>query len=193
MEKVDEDLIMEFKEGNQAAFEALFRRHKRSVFNFALRLLGQRADAEDVTSEVFMIMLNGKFESRPNAKFTTWLYTVTRNACISKIRQRKRHVSMWFFRSNEDDDPTAWEPADTAHLPSDELHRKEKIKIIKNVISKMQGLQRDALILREYQSLSYSEIGCVLGTSVDNVKVLIFRGREHLRQQLVSMKEDLHG
>jgi RNA polymerase sigma-70 factor, ECF subfamily len=193
LEKLDEELLKEIGYGNHQAFEALFNRHKPAVFNFALRLLGQRADAEDVTTDVFMIILNKKFEARANAKFTTWLYTVTRNAAITKIRQRKRTVTMWFVKSNTESYPTLWEPTDTANLSSEEIMIKEREEAIKKAIRNLEGRQRDALVLREYQNLSYIEISQILGVSLENVKVLIFRARENLRQQLTSLKEDFHG
>jgi RNA polymerase sigma-70 factor (ECF subfamily) len=183
LEKRDEELILEYQEGRQEALEELFRRYKRPILNYALRVLNHRADAEDVTTEVFMSLLTNKDAYRPQAKFSTWLYTVARNVCITRIRRRKHLVSAW-FRKSDGEDWEEWNIPDSRELPREELMRRETAAAVRKVIDKMTGLQKDALILREYQKLSYAEISEILGCSLENVKVLIFRAREYLRKEL---------
>src|SRR5262245_57713024 len=94
MDRTDEELILDYKQGEKAAMETIFMRYQRPILNFALRFMGNRADAEDVASEVFIGLLQNKeaYAPRIGAKFSTWLYTVARNSCLSKIRKRRDTV-----------------------------------------------------------------------------------------------------
>jgi len=183
----DEQLVQAYYNGDQTAFNALFDRYKRPIFNFCLRILGNRADAEDVTSEVFMALAERRYIKKIEAKCSTWIYTVARNACISCIRRRKYTISLWFSKDKEGE-LSEYDPEDTKALPPDEITEKEDAILIRHALNELPLNQREALVLREYQQLSYKEIAVVLNCSDDNVKVLIYRGRENLRGIL--MKKD---
>lgn len=186
MEQPDEDLIADYQHGNQEAFEMLFERYKRPIFNFSLRILNNRADAEDVTSEVFTVLFTNKDSYRPQAKFSTWLFTVARNACITKIRRRKHFTALWFQKENSRDEEV-WDIPDPRESSAEQLVQRETAKNVKRAVNKLQGLQKEALILREYQQMSYEEISVVLNCSLENVKILIFRAREALRVELYAL------
>ncbi len=186
MDKQDEDLIVEYQQGNQYALIQLFYRYKAKIFNFALRLLQDRAEAEDVTSDVFLALSAGKYTGRTSARLSTWLFTVARNTCISRMRQRGRHIGLWFKR-DEGDDCLQWDIPDKANIPSEQLQRQEHAVLVKKAIAKLPALQRQALILREYHKMDYLQIAQVLDCSLANVKILIFRAREHLRRELSSL------
>ena len=189
MGKRDEELIIEVQSGSAAAMEELFQRYKRSIFNYALKILSNRADAEDVVSEVFIILFSRQYSYSPTAKFSTWLYTVAHNVSISRIRKRRRWLSVW-FKKEDGEDFSAWEIPDTRTLPAEDLEQKETAWYVKKAIAKLPSQQREVLVLREYQGLSYEEIARVLNISLAQVKILIFRGRERLREELRSfMKE----
>jgi RNA polymerase sigma-70 factor, ECF subfamily len=149
-------------------------------------MLNNRADAEDVTSDVFLQVLNRKYIYTRLAKFSTWLFTVTRNACISRLRKRKLFVSLW-IQKNDSDDYEVWDLPDTNESASDELKQKETRALVRRAINQLPLMQKDALIMREYMRLSYDEIAQVLGCSLENVKISIFRGRERLRIELASL------
>lgn len=186
MERTDEELILECQDGNQDALRILFLRYKYLIFNFCFRMLEDRADAEDVTGEIFL-MLSSKHEHfRPEAKFSTWLYTVARNACISKMRKRKPMFSL-SFKSGKDDDLESFDIPDPKPTPDEEMHKKEIAGHVKKAIHNLPVPQREAIVLREYQELSYGDIATILRTSLENVKVLIFRARERLRKELAPL------
>ncbi|MEA3368947.1 MAG: RNA polymerase sigma factor [Candidatus Ratteibacteria bacterium] len=182
--KKDEELMMESKFGNREALEVIFHRYKVLLFNYAFRIIGNRADAEDVVSDIFLVLSSPKTIYTPKAKFSTWLYTVAHNACISRIRKRKKLVYMWFKRKGDDtytelDIPSGQNPV------SLNTEDKNVISQIKGAIKKLPLEQREAIILRVYQNLSYAEISEALGYSMSKVKVLIFRAREKLRRELL--------
>jgi RNA polymerase sigma-70 factor, ECF subfamily len=183
LQKPDEELVLEYQRGSSEALEEIFQRYKKPILNYSLRVLGHRADAEDVTTEIFMTILTNKFAYQPQAKFSTWLYTVARNACVTRLRRRRHIVSIWFTKT-EEQEVEEWDIPDTKDLPREELIKKETARAVRQVIAKMSGLQKEALILREYQKLSYKEIAEILNCSTENVKILLFRAREQLRNEL---------
>lgn len=182
MEQTDEELMSQFAGGDMPALEGIFTRYKKPVFNFALRFLANRAEAEDVASDVFFAVINGKYHYTPSAKFSTWLFTVTRNACISRIRNSKKFFSLW-FKSEEGDDQEIQLPDHTLPAP-EQLIKKEQSVIIERALARLPLGQREAIILKEFQDMSYQEIAKVLNCSLANVKILIFRGRENLRREI---------
>lgn len=190
MDRTDVELWQDYNSGDQAAFEGLFHRHKGKVFNFALRMVGSRADAEDITSEVFIQLFHKRFQDNGRAKLSTWLLTVARNACLSRLRSAKRTVSLW-FKKDDSDDYGEWDLPDTADLPLEAINKRENARVIRLALQRLPEEQKEALILREYCGKEYSEIAEILECSLDKVKVLIFRGRERLREELAPIiKED---
>jgi RNA polymerase sigma-70 factor (ECF subfamily) len=186
MEQKDEELIEAFNKGSGTAFEALFERYKLKVFNFALRMLCDRPEAEDVTSETFMQLYQRKFVYNRTAKISTWLFAVARNGCITRIRKRQGLVSVW-FRKDSKGEQEMWDFPDDKASASDELNKNEEKMLVRKAINRLPLMQKDAIILREYICLSYEDIAEVLGCSVSNVKILIFRAREQLRAELSSL------
>lgn len=186
MEQRDEDLIHAFNTGDQNAFATLFGRYKLRVFNFALRMLCDRPEAEDVTSETFMQLYQRKYVFNRTAKLSTWLFTVARNGCITRIRKRQNFVSVW-FKKNDSGEQEMWDFPDEKEPASEELNKKEERAMVRKAINRLPLMQKDAIILREYIHLNYEDIAQVLGCSIANVKVLIFRAREQLRVELSSL------
>src|SRR3989344_3868458 len=111
MGKTDEELIMEYQSGNIAALEEIFQRYKKAVFNFSLRILGNRADAEDVVGEVFLALSSHRYARREKTKFSTWLFTVAHNCSISRIRKKSRFQDLW-FRNKENEEAEEWDIPD---------------------------------------------------------------------------------
>jgi RNA polymerase sigma-70 factor, ECF subfamily len=186
MERTDEELLNAYSSGEATAFEALFHRHKGKVFNFALRMLADRAEAEDVTSETFIQLFNKRYRDTGQAKMTTWLFTVARNACLTRLRSRKLFQPMWFKR-NATDDYEEWDIPDTADSPSETLRKKEMAKAVRRAVLALPDEQKEAVILREYFQKEYAEIALILDCSLEKVKILIFRGRENLRLELAAV------
>lgn len=186
MDKSDEDIMMEYTKGNQQVIGVIFSRYKSRILNFSLRILGNRADAEDVTGEVFLTLFSGKYTFDPKAKFSTWLFTVARNSCLSRIRKQKRMVSMWFSSKDASREFT-WEIKDDADKPNDLLAKKESVIQVRQAIAKLVVEQREAIVLREYDRFSYAQISQILDCSLEKVKILIFRARESIRDDLSSL------
>ncbi len=183
MSQTDEDLIAEYQLGNVEAFEDLFQRYKGPILNFALRVLSNRADAEDVTAEVFFKLYTKKHMYQPVAKFKTWIFSIAHNACMTVFRKQKRLIPMW-FRKDGEGGYESWDVPDDQDSPVEELKKKEQQKMVRKAIQQLSKDQREALILREYHQMNYAQIAEVMSCTVDNVKVLIYRARTCLRDRL---------
>lgn len=179
----DEELIQSFYDGDREALSVIFERHKEGVFNFALRMLANRADAEDVTSDVFGRLCGSHGRFQPEARFKTWLYTIARNACLDRIRNRRHWASTWFKKQDSNDDVQMDFPSQDLS-PSQDLQIKETAYYIRAAVQGLPRDQREALVLREYEDLSYEEISQILGCSLANVKVLIYRARVSLKNSI---------
>jgi|CXWL01.1.fsa_nt_gi RNA polymerase sigma-70 factor (ECF subfamily) len=179
----DEELIEKFYEGDREALAVIFERHKEGVFNFALRMVNNRADAEDIISDTFGRVCDSRNKFVQKAKFKTWLYTIARHACIDKIRSRRKWGSMWFEKKDSNEQTQMDFPSDDESA-SQVLDRKEVSQHIQSVINKLPSDQREAIMLREFQELAYDEIAQMLGCSLANVKILIYRARVQLKDSI---------
>ncbi len=185
----DEQLMLNFQAGDKGALSVIFERYKTSVFNFCLRILGNRPDAEDITGEVFLSLFSKQYSYEQKAKFSTWIYTIARNSCIDRLRKRKFNVSLWF--TNKDEEEGFWDVEDKSELQREAMADREQSRMVRKAILGLPLEQKEAIILREYQGLAYEEIAKVLGCSLGKVKVLIFRARESLRTELSSFIEEV--
>lgn len=173
----DELLLERAERGDQAAFVDLYERHRNAVFGFAYRLLGSVEVAEDVTHDCFLSLIKrpGSFDpSRGGLR--TYLYAAARNLSLKFFRSSVREGSLEELGS---------EP----FLPIKEqpLHRlldRELSEKVKEAVMSLPPLQREALVLFEYEGLALSEIAAVVGSDVGAVKARLHRARERLRTTL---------
>src|SRR5256885_6017522 len=128
-EKTDEELLGEFQQGDAGAFARLLQRHRRPLYTFFLRMLGDRARAEDLAQETFLRIVKGAARWEHRARFQTWLYSIARNLCVDAARRdRFRRTESLDVQEGEegrprvdgveDDGPTPEPGAANAQLPS---------------------------------------------------------------------------
>ena len=186
----EQDIIwmMRVRGGDRVAFEELVECHQQRVVGTVARMLGpDAADAEDVGQQVFLRVWKSAARYEPTAKFTTWLYTITRNLVFNELRRRK-HRPVTSLDA-EAGDGTVGEAfghlEDTrSSAPDASLLETELQAAIATAISQLPEAQRLALVLRRYEDLSYEEIAATLGQTVPGVKSLLFRARTLLREKL---------
>jgi RNA polymerase sigma-70 factor (ECF subfamily) len=182
-------LIEQLKKGDHEAFEATFSLYGNKVYNQALRMLGDCSDAEDLVQEVFLLVYKKSKSFEGKSKFSTWLYRLTMNAAITKLRQRKDEcVSI--------DDFLPKFRGDGHHLVrpvvdwSQEVERlasnMELSRVIGRAIDQLQPLDKAVLVLSDLEELSNREISEVLGLSVLAVKARLHRARLFLRGKLAA-------
>src|ERR1700733_2874034 len=102
----DEMLMIRYQRGDKTAFTLLVRRHQGPLYNFAMRQLRVQSAAEDVVQEAFVRVVQNAADFKHEARFTTWVYTITRNLCIDQLRKRalRKHASLDEARGGEDGD-----------------------------------------------------------------------------------------
>lgn len=182
----DAALMLRVKQGDSGAFATLVDRYKQPVMNVAYRMLRDATEAEDLAQNVFVQIHKSAHRYHVSSKFSTWLFTITRNLCLNEIRRRARHpaASLEAPHPDQDDQPLRqFEDRKTASPPDSLLHGELEAKITQ-ALSDLPENQRLAILLCRQEELTYEEIAKVLGCSVSATKSLIHRGRETLKERL---------
>jgi RNA polymerase sigma-70 factor (ECF subfamily) len=182
---VDVSLMRRIATGDEQAFRLLVERHQNSVIGTIAKMLHDPTEAEDLAQQTFLRVWKHAKRWKPDAKFTTYLYTIVRNLVYNESRRRSRRKEV---SANEREDETGQQvAAETRAEPDAEVAQWEAHAEIDSVIASLPESQRTAVVLYAYESMSYEEIGEVLGTSVASVKSLLFRARTTLREKLGHM------
>jgi RNA polymerase sigma factor (sigma-70 family) len=164
------------KAGDMEAFRLLVEAHQSRVIGTITKMLGSDAEAEDLAQQVFIRIWKSAPRYQPTAKFTTWLFRITRNLVFNELR-RKRH----FIDQIED----IAEPAERPDKEPDQMLLEGELQgAILEAINQLPESQRMAIILRRYEEMPYEEIANVMGTTVPAVKSILFRARAELRERL---------
>ena len=190
MESADEDinLMLRFQNGDEGCFVELVERHQQRVFNIAYRYAGNTHDAEDIAQQVFVNIYNAKKTYNPQAQFTTWLYTVCKNACLKTFRRKKLNTfSADAPKDLEEDTVSLQIPDPQAHTPLQELLSVEQEAALKKAIEELPENQRMVLILCKHEGLSYERIAEITGFTAKAVKSLLHRAREGLKERLANL------
>jgi RNA polymerase sigma-70 factor, ECF subfamily len=178
----DELLLSKAGKGEQAAFLELYDRYREPIFRFAYRLLGSVEIAEDVTHDCFLSLIRKPENFRPErASLKTYLYAAARNLALKHFRDHGRETGL---------EEVAEEPKDSSKRgPLRRLLDEELATQVREAVFSLPPLQREALILFEYEGLSLSEVAEVAGTDVGAIKARLYRAREGLRRMLRSYFE----
>ena len=168
--------------GDMEAFQSLIEAHQTRVVGTVAKMLGDDVDSEDIAQQVFIRVWKSAARYQPTAKFTTWLFKITRNLVFNELRRRKRHP---VTPLQLEEDEHFFQPADNAAMsPDASLLDAELNDALQIAIDALPETQRMAIILRRYEEMPYDEIGEVLGLSVPAVKSVLFRARAELRENL---------
>ena len=176
----DLELVRAFQGGDDAAFEQLVRRYRNAVASFIVATLGRRADIEDLSQEVFLRVHQALPRFQPGGSFPSWLYRITINLCRDEIRKKRLRRFLSLDAMEETDHLMADSSARTDAAAS----HNEQREVILAALRKIDGKYRTALVLREYEDLSYAQIARILGITQGAVKSRIFRARDQLRELL---------
>ncbi len=166
--------------GDANAFEHLVHAYEKTVYNLALRTLGNREDAEDVTQEAFLKAYRSLDSFRGDSKFSVWLYRIVSNLCLDLLRSRQRKPVQSLTVEDDDGEIGELEISDEHFSPEKLLDRKLTRESVQRGLSALPDDTRQILLLRELQGMSYEEIGQALDLEPGTVKSRIFRARKRL-------------
>jgi len=178
------DLLLKAGRGDEAAFLLLYERHRTPVFRFTCRMLGSAPQAEDVTQECFLQVLRRPDAFRPErASLRTYLCAIARHLALKLLRKRGQETVV-------DDPPEEAAGGSLAAGGRDPLStaiEAEAAEIVRAAVEGLPPLQREAVVLFEYQEMSLAEIAAVCETDVGTVKSRLHRARERLRRTLMPL------
>jgi RNA polymerase sigma-70 factor (ECF subfamily) len=183
----DTKLMLDFCSGDASAFRELVKRNSAVVFKLACRYVGDPSDAEDAVQDVFMRVYGAAEDYRPSAKFTTWVYRITVNVCLNRLRSTRSHPVLSLDAMTAETNEPVIDMADTTVLPSSSrLERQELEAKIRVALAGLPESQRTAVLLRRFEEMSYDEIAEVMQTTVPAVKSLLARARQTLKSSLAN-------
>jgi len=162
------------------------------VYNTALGILQNTADAEDLAQEVFIQCFRSVKDFKGDSKISTWLYRITVSRSLDHLRAQKRKKRFGFMQSlfSSDSNEPLVEQASFVH-PGVQLENKERAAILFKALEKLPANQKSAFILHKTEGLSYQEVAQVLDISVSSVESLMFRAKTNLRKYLKEYYEDV--
>jgi RNA polymerase sigma-70 factor (ECF subfamily) len=175
----DTALMLRYQQGDMAAFETLYGRHRGPLFRFLVRQIGNQQHAEDVFQEVWSRIIRNSANYRPTAKFTTYIYLIARNCAVDHYRQTGKHRDV----VSADDDGVA-EPVAITGNPLAAANARDIRDALSAALGELPTEQREAVLLREESGLSLDEIATVTGVGRETVKSRLRYALGKLRQCL---------
>lgn len=179
---IDVALMLRVKTGDHAAFQELVERHQNMIVGTVAKMLGNPSDAQDIAQQVFIRLWKSAPRYKRKAKFTTFLFTITRNLVFNESKKRSRRKTHSLEEREEENFSQI--AADESRSPDAETLQSELQSAVDAAINALPEKQRMAVILRRYENMPYEQIADVLDSSVSAVKSHLFRARTELRNLL---------
>ena len=181
----DEKLIARFQDGDINAYNELVDRYKDRLLNFVFRYFNNREQAEDVVQETLIKLYTHASYYKNIAKFSTWLYTIAKNNALTELRKnkRKRTDSLWTNEGKPIDLETKGDSLEKT------VHNEIAVEALNRYLDEIPENFRIAVVLRDFQELSYEEISKILEIPIGTIKSRINRGRIQLSEKMKHFKE----
>src|SRR6185295_6980142 len=169
------------------AFAELVDRYQHRLIGIMHHLVGNAEEAEDLAQEVFLRVYRTRKRYHPEAKFSTWLFTIANNLALNSLRSRQRKPVVPL--NARDSGPLGPRPAeqlvhDRAGPPSARMQQQELAEVVRKALEELNERQRMAVVLNKFEDMNYAEIAEVMGLTTKGVKSLLSRARENLRVAL---------
>jgi len=180
------DLIFKAKSGNDSAFEELVFRYDKTVLGIALRFTSDNDEAKDVYQEVFIRVYKGLKNFEMKSEFSTWLYRITTNVCLTHKSRSKKHLQTSIndqFESDEDG-TNKYELIDEEADPAEYMLNRDLGNIINNAVESLSAKQRITFILKHYEGYKIREIAEMLNCKEGTIKKYLFDAVRNLRKML---------
>lgn len=189
----DQDVVLEAREGRQAAYRELVRRYERPIFSLIYRMVRNREQAEDLSQETFVKALNAIESYRPEYKFSSWIFKIANNVAIDHLRRRELDTLSLdgspHALTPEAVQATALQLGDRQETALEELEAKELGGEIERAIAGLRPEYRACILLRHVEGRPYEEIATMLDLPLGTVKTYIHRARGELREALAHLRQ----
>jgi RNA polymerase sigma-70 factor (ECF subfamily) len=180
MGRSDEELVEACRAGETSAFDILVARWEDRIRGAAYRVLGSEDEARDVAQEAFLKAYRGLAAFKQEARFSSWLYQIALNLCRDRLRRRKTRATVSLEELGETG-PVMVETQPSAH---ERLQQLDLARTVRRAIEALPEEQREVVVLKEYQGLTFLEIAQALEVPVSTVKTRLYRGLGQLRLRL---------
>lgn len=195
VEDDDAGVVARCRSGDTEAFAVLVRRHQRKMLNVAFRMIGDYDEACDVVQEAFLSAYRAIGKFRGDARFSTWLCGIVLNHSRSHLTKKAARMSReaWSLddSSGSKDESFANEIRSPEMSIAERIEKRDLEKKVQKCIDRLDGEQREVLVLRDIQGFSYEEIGDLLKLPEGTVKSRLFRARTALKDGLIQALGDL--
>lgn len=189
----DADVVKLAQQGREAAYRELIRRYERPVFSLVFRMVRDREQAEDLSQETFIKVLNHIDRYRPEFKFSSWLFKIANNLAIDHLRKRQLDtVSMSgspHASTASEAEASSFEIATGGETALEELEHRELGSAIERAIASLRPEYRSCIMLRHVEGRSYEEIAATLDLPLGTVKTYIHRARHQLKEALAGVRD----
>ena len=184
----DEELMRRTQNKDRSSFEILYERYHASVLSYLYRMLGNLEDVESIAQEVFLRAFRFAPTYRFPQKFSTWLFTITRNLAINYSRRRKRSPVRNVTELNLEGVDISGDPYQVAQRATDDVEKQEEIARVLKALDDLPNDQKEVIVLGVFQDLSYAEMEAITGTKAVTLRSRMFHGLKRLAR-LISAKE----
>lgn len=179
----DAQLVARSLTQDHEAFGQLIDRHGAKIVNLAYRMVGNRAEAEDLAQEAFLTAFKALSTFRADSKFSTWLYRIATNKCKDWLRVKRPGMG----QQDVDIDETLDIHIAEEQTPERLLSQQQVAQELEQAIQRLPPLYREAFVLKHIEGLSYEEMEAILGVNSDTLKMRVYKGRLQLSRELVSL------
>jgi len=185
--------MLRVRDGDAAAFEELVARYQNRLLTVLEHLVQDRELAEDLTQDVFVRVFKARHRYEPEARFSTWLFTIANNVASNALRSRSRRREVGISEGNgADSTPLSLDQlakAASGSLPTRALDKAEQAEMVRHAVASLSERQRMALLLAKFEGMSYQDIAQTMGLSVQAIKSLLSRARVNLKEMLAPYVE----
>jgi RNA polymerase sigma-70 factor (ECF subfamily) len=189
----DVRLMLQVRAGDAAAFTELVLRYQNRLLTVLEHLVGNREQAEDLAQDVFVRVFKARERYEPEAKFSTWLFTIANNVASNALRSRSRRREVGVPEGNgADSAPLALDQlakAASGFMPTRALDKAEQAEMVRHAVAALSERQRMALLLAKFEGMSYHDIAQTMELSVQAIKSLLSRARVNLKEILTPYVE----
>lgn len=193
-DKAKRDLILveQAKNGNQAAYGELMDRYRESIYFMMFKMVKNADDADDLTIEAFGKAFSRLDQYSPSFAFSTWLFKIASNNSIDFIRKKRIKVTSMDTGFRMDSGEMIYVEAKASTMdPEESIIHKQKVKMMRELVTKLKPRYRELVELRYFDELSYEEIADTLKLPLGTVKAQLFRARDFLANMIENTKDTI--